>query len=163
MSAINSWLRQFTHVLKPPDLNFRNFRDDFWGGLTAAIVALPLALAFGVSSGAGAVTGLYGAIFVIDWSFLRRAHRLSLKATGLMYGVLFLKVFVDLITAVAVGVFFANLLTVKSLSDLQSKRVRAIIHPTDEALAPEEQTLLEAGQGRIMLFQLSGPMSFGAA
>ncbi|MFQ3618496.1 MAG: SulP family inorganic anion transporter [Cyanobacteriota bacterium] len=61
---MNSWLKQFSHVLKPPDLHFRNFRDDFWGGLTAAIVALPLALAFGVSSGAGATTGLYGAIFV---------------------------------------------------------------------------------------------------
>ncbi|GAB4140040.1 MAG: SulP family inorganic anion transporter [Cyanobacteria bacterium J069] len=102
-------------------------------------------------------------IDIIDWSFLRRAHRLSLKATGLMYGVLFLTVFVDLITAVAVGVFFANLLTVKSLSDLQSKQVRAIIHPGDDALTATEQALLAEGQGRIMLFQLSGPMSFGAA
>ena len=32
------------------------------GGLTAAVVALPLALAFGVASGMGAVAGLYGAI-----------------------------------------------------------------------------------------------------
>jgi SulP family sulfate permease len=32
--------------------------------LTAAIIALPLALAFGVSSGAGAIAGVYGAIFV---------------------------------------------------------------------------------------------------
>ncbi|WP_127960048.1 SulP family inorganic anion transporter [Serratia microhaemolytica] len=35
---------------------------DVFGGLTAAIVALPLALAFGVQSGMGAVAGLYGAI-----------------------------------------------------------------------------------------------------
>ena len=32
-------------------LHFKNLRGDFFGGLTAAIVALPLALAFGVSSG----------------------------------------------------------------------------------------------------------------
>jgi sulfate permease, SulP family len=38
------------------------FRGDFFGGLTAGIVALPLALAFGVASGFGAVAGLYGAI-----------------------------------------------------------------------------------------------------
>ena len=38
-------------------------KDDLFGGATAAIVALPLALAFGVSSGAGALAGLYGAIF----------------------------------------------------------------------------------------------------
>ncbi|WP_281285064.1 SulP family inorganic anion transporter [Colwellia demingiae] len=35
-----------------------------FGGLTAAVIALPLALAFGVSSGAGAIAGVYGAIFV---------------------------------------------------------------------------------------------------
>ncbi|MDA9038382.1 SulP family inorganic anion transporter [Flavobacteriaceae bacterium] len=34
------------------------------GGLTAGIVALPLALAFGVSSGLGPSAGLYGAIFL---------------------------------------------------------------------------------------------------
>lgn len=33
------------------------------GGATAAVVALPLSLAFGIASGAGAVAGLYGAIF----------------------------------------------------------------------------------------------------
>ena len=32
--------------------------------MTTAVVALPLALAFGVASGAGPVAGLYGAIFV---------------------------------------------------------------------------------------------------
>lgn len=37
-------------------------RRDLFGGLTAAVVALPLALAFGVASGAGPIAGLYGAI-----------------------------------------------------------------------------------------------------
>ena len=37
-------------------------RGDIFGGLTAGIVALPLALAFGVQSGMGAIAGLYGAI-----------------------------------------------------------------------------------------------------
>jgi SulP family sulfate permease len=45
-------------------LSFSNLRNDMFGGLTAAIVALPLALAFGVASGAGPVAGLYGAICV---------------------------------------------------------------------------------------------------
>ncbi len=43
---------------------FSHFRGDFFGGLTAGIVALPLALAFGVSSGLGPSAGLCGAIFV---------------------------------------------------------------------------------------------------
>ena len=41
---------------------FDNLHGDIFGGITAAIVALPLALAFGVQSGAGPVAGLYGAI-----------------------------------------------------------------------------------------------------
>ena len=49
--------------------NFRkytliNFRDDAFGGITGAVVALPLSLAFGVASGLGAIAGLYGAIAV---------------------------------------------------------------------------------------------------
>ncbi len=41
-----------------------NLRGDFFGGLTAGVVALPLALAFGVQSGMGAIAGLYGAIMI---------------------------------------------------------------------------------------------------
>jgi sulfate permease, SulP family len=37
-------------------------RGDFFGGLAAGVVALPLALAFGVASGLGPAAGLYGAI-----------------------------------------------------------------------------------------------------
>lgn len=37
---------------------------DVFGGVTAGIVALPLALAFGVQSGMGAAAGLYGAIIL---------------------------------------------------------------------------------------------------
>ena len=40
------------------------FRGDVFGGVTAAVVGLPVALAFGVASGLGAVAGLYGAIAV---------------------------------------------------------------------------------------------------
>ena len=43
---------------------FSNIKGDAFGGITAGIVALPLALAFGVSSGLGPSAGLYGAIFL---------------------------------------------------------------------------------------------------
>ena len=39
-------------------------RGDLFGGLTSAVVALPVSLAFGVASGLGAAAGLYGAIAV---------------------------------------------------------------------------------------------------
>jgi SulP family sulfate permease len=43
---------------------FSNIKGDAFGGITAGIVALPLALAFGVSSGLGPSAGLYGAILI---------------------------------------------------------------------------------------------------
>ena len=49
---------------KKPIIDLSNLRGDFFGGLTAGVVALPLALAFGVQSGMGAIAGLYGAIAI---------------------------------------------------------------------------------------------------
>ena len=40
------------------------FRGDLFGGLTSAVVALPVALAFGVASGMGAAAGLYSVIAI---------------------------------------------------------------------------------------------------
>lgn len=48
-------------------LILRNLRGDFFGGLTAGVVALPLALAFGVQSGMGAIAGIYGAGMLAAW------------------------------------------------------------------------------------------------
>ncbi|NCO74363.1 MAG: SulP family inorganic anion transporter, partial [Cyanobacteria bacterium] len=45
-------------------INFRNIQGDVFGGLTAAVIALPMALAFGIASGAGASAGLWGAVLV---------------------------------------------------------------------------------------------------
>lgn len=45
-------------------ISFKNLKGDLFGGLTAGIVALPLALAFGASTELGASAGLYGAIFI---------------------------------------------------------------------------------------------------
>jgi SulP family sulfate permease len=44
--------------------DIKYLKGDFTGGLVAGVVALPLALAFGVQSGMGAAAGLYGAIAV---------------------------------------------------------------------------------------------------
>ncbi len=51
-------------LAKKLGFDFSHFRGDFFGGITAGIVALPLALAFGVSSGLGPSAGLYGAIII---------------------------------------------------------------------------------------------------
>lgn len=48
--------------MNQPNVLFENVRGNVFGGLTAGIVALPLALAFGEQTEMGAIAGLYGAI-----------------------------------------------------------------------------------------------------
>ncbi len=122
---------------------------------------------------------------IIDWGFLLRAHRLSAKTALVMYSVLLMTVFWDLIWAVLVGVFVANLLTIESLteaqlegmdadnrliesdsgdsgsSSLEESSMSAVIK--EESLSLEEKSLLEKCGGEVMLFRLRGPLSFGAA
>ncbi len=105
---------------------------------------------------------------IIDWGFLRRAHKLSLKTATVMYGVLFMTVFWDLIWAVLVGVFVANMLTIDSITQTQLEGMEAD-NPTNDLsnddlpLPEDEQKLIEECGGDVMLFRLKGPLSFGAA
>jgi SulP family sulfate permease len=136
-------------------------------GLTRALVLLvvvlgaarltepiPMAVLAGIALKVG--------IDILDWSFLKRSHQVSLKGSVIMYGVLLLTVFVDLIVAVGVGVFIANILTIERLSNLQSKEVKLITDTDDDVrLSAEQKQLLDKGNGRVLLFYLSGPMIFG--
>ncbi len=106
---------------------------------------------------------------IIDWGFLRRAHKLSLKTAAVMYSVLLMTVFWDLIWAVLVGVFIANMLTIDSITQTQLEGMEAdnpfgdSTSGSDIPLPPEEQELLDRCGGEVMLFRLKGPLSFGAA
>jgi SulP family sulfate permease len=125
----------------------------FAGGLTQNI---PLAVLAGIALKVG--------VDIIDWSFLKQAHKVSLKGALIMYGVIGLTVFVDLIAAVGVGVFIANILTIERLSELQSNDVKTITDADDAILLnDEEKELLDRGNNRVLLFHLSGPMIFGVA
>ncbi len=109
---------------------------------------------------------------IIDWGFLKRAHRLSLKTAAVMYGVLLMTVLWNLINAVLVGVFVANMLTIDSITQTQLEGMDAD-NPlgedstsddfSDAPLPSDEQEILERCAGDVMLFRLRGPMSFGAA
>lgn len=50
--------------------DFKHIRGDLFGGITAGIVALPLALAFGQQTEMGAAAGLFGAIFLAFFASL---------------------------------------------------------------------------------------------
>jgi SulP family sulfate permease len=51
-------------MTNPFIFDFSNLKGDFLGGLTAGVVALPLALAFGAQTALGPMAGLYGAIAI---------------------------------------------------------------------------------------------------
>jgi SulP family sulfate permease len=115
---------------------------------------IPMAVLAGIALKVG--------IDILDWSFLKRSHKVSLKGSLIMYGVLLLTVFVDLIVAVGVGVFIANILTIERLSSLQSHEVKLITDTDDDVrLSAEDKQLLDKGAGQVLLFYLSGPMIFG--
>jgi SulP family sulfate permease len=81
-----------------------------------------------------------------------------------MYGVILLTVLVDLIAAVGVGIFVANILTIEKMSTLETKSVKAISTADDDLNLPDnEKALLDQGGGKVLLFQLIGPMIFGLA
>jgi SulP family sulfate permease len=138
-------------------------------GLTRALILLVIVLAAapltqGIPLAVLAGIALKVGIDIIDWKFLKRAHKLSWKAAAIMYGVVLLTVFYDLIVAVGVGVFVANMLTIKRLADIQAEQVKAIDTASDEVLSNEEaKQLMKQANGRILLLDLGGPMSFGAA
>lgn len=130
--------------------------------MVVVLVAAPLASQIPLAVLAG--IALKVGIDIIDWDFLRRAHHLSVKAALITYGVIALTVLVDLIAAVGIGVFVANVLTIDRMSALQSKRVKTISTTDDDVeLSAEEQQLVDQASGRVLLFQLAGPMIFGVA
>ena len=105
---------------------------------------------------------------IVDWRFLLRAHKLSLKTAAVMYGVLLMTVFWNLIWAVLVGVFVANMLTIDSITETQLEGMDED-NPINKSnldsnqLPEEEKNLLDQCKGEVMLFRLKGPLSFGAA
>lgn len=98
---------------------------------------------------------------IIDFAYLKRAHKGPRWDLVLMAMVLSLTVFVDLITAVAVGVIMAALAFVKRLADDQLATAAAETDPV--STTPEEKALLKRAAGRITVFEFGGPLSFGAA
>jgi SulP family sulfate permease len=127
------------------------------------VSVIPLAVLAGIAIKVG--------IDIIDWGFLRRAHRVSIRGAAIMYGVIAMTVFVDLITAVGIGLFVANILTIRRLADLQSEGVRLFGVGAegaggafDCANAQEEERKILSNKGTgVSLLCLSGPLIFGAA
>ncbi len=125
-------------------------------GASGLIEQIPLAVLAGIAIRVG--------MNILDWSFIKRSHQVSIQAAGIMFAVMLLTVFVDLIVAVGVGVFIANIITIDRLSRTQAKNIKAISDMDDKTpLSREEKKIIRESGGRILLVYLSGPMIFGVA
>ncbi len=124
------------------------------GGLTEPI---PMAVLAGIA--------VYVGLNILDWSFIQRAHKLSLQSMAVMYGVMLLTVFVDLIVAVGLGVFISNILVIEKLSREQARQVKAIsdADEDDVPLTASERAMLDKANGKVLFFYLSGPMIFSVS
>jgi SulP family sulfate permease len=125
-------------------------------GLGPLVEHIPLAALAGILIKVG--------IDVIDWRYLQRMFRAPRTDLVLMLVVLALTVFVDVITAVAVGVIMASLVLVKEMAELQIKSIRTISDPEHETVFDEATAALyRQHREQLMFLHLSGPISFGAA
>lgn len=125
-------------------------------GAAELLEIIPLAVLAGIA----AMVGLN----ILDWSFIKRSHRVSWYSTLIMYAVMLLTVFVDLIVAVGVGVFVANIIIIEKLSRSQEQNIKAISDIDDQVpLRSKDREILNNAKGKILLVYLSGPMIFGLA
>lgn len=138
-------------------------------GITHSIVLLAIALGLGPLVAHIPYAALAGVLIkvgidVIDWRFIRRMHRAPRTDLVLMLVVLALTVFVDVMTAVGVGVVLASLVFVKEMAELQVNAIQTISDPDHSELF-DSQTAEQYRQHRddLMFLHLSGPISFGAA
>ncbi|MFM8661883.1 MAG: SulP family inorganic anion transporter [Cyanobium sp.] len=138
-------------------------------GISRALILMVVILAGGrlaaqIPQAVLAGIALKVGVDIVDWGFIKRAHRISISGAVIMYLVIALTVLVDLIVAVGVGVFIANILTIDKMSALQSKAVKSVSTGDGDLMIPdEEKALLDQGKGQVLLFQLNGAMIFGVA
>lgn len=143
-------------------------RTPISGMLHAAILLL---IALGLGPLAAVVpTAVLAAILVkvgwdiIDWGYLRRIRRLPREKAAVMLVTLGLTVFVDLITAVGVGIILAGFVNSRWLAEEQLKGLKQSTNAEElDLLSDEERQLLRTVSGRVLVTILHGSFSFASA
>ncbi|HHZ87704.1 MAG TPA: SulP family inorganic anion transporter [Chromatiaceae bacterium] len=101
---------------------------------------------------------------IIDWDYLRRIKAAPPAGIIIMATVLVVTVVVDLLLAVGIGMVMASFLFMHRMTQLQLAGIRTHTNADDaNHLSVQEADILDASEGRIMMFHLSGPMSFSSA
>jgi SulP family sulfate permease len=138
-------------------------------GIVHAIVLLALALGLGrmvafVPHAALAAILMKVGWDIIDWGYLRRMSRAPREKVAVMLTTFALTVFVDLITAVAVGIVMASFVNSRGLARVQLRGLRRTTNAdTLEQLSEHERKLLRAVDGRVVLTLLEGSFSYASA
>lgn len=102
-------------------------------------------------------------ISIIDWNFLKRVHQIPLFSVALMVSTMVMAVLFDLITAVLISAFVANLVTIRRLSEIQLDNIKLLTAQDAQHLPIGEKELFTMLDDRVLLLNISGPIGFGVA
>lgn len=100
-------------------------------------------------------------IDIIDWRFIIQINKVGLFSAALMLLVLLLTVFVDLITAVLVGMFIANLVTLDRLTNIQLDNIS--FTKGVDILQGENTPIPSNILNSTLLLAIDGPVSFAVS
>ncbi|SFD00349.1 SulP family inorganic anion transporter [Pseudoalteromonas denitrificans] len=125
----------------------------FWAGEYTAFI--PTAVLSAILLNVG--------INIIDWNFLKRIHQIPIFSVVLMVSTMLMSVTIDLVTAVLIGVFIANLVTIRRLSEIQLDNLKLLTKQDIEQLSDDTHSLLKSMKDTVLLLNISGPIGFGVA
>jgi SulP family sulfate permease len=145
------------------------------GGRTPISGALHALILLAIVLGAGALAQdipkavLAGVLIkvgtdIVDWDYLKRLRHAPKAGIVIMVVVLVVTVAIDLLLAVGIGMVMASFLFMHRVTETQIENMRLVSKPGEEVpLTDREAEIMEKADGQIMLFHLSGAMSFSSA
>ncbi len=141
-------------------------------GMIHSLIILAVVLGFGglfelVPHAALAGILLKLGLDIIDWNYLRRLVRVPGPEAGVTLTVVFMTIFVDLITAVAVGIIMVSLLHSRYMLEHELDRLQLVRNQRREDMPLDIPSPLarhiEGSEGDIALLRFHGPFSFASA
>jgi SulP family sulfate permease len=103
-------------------------------------------------------------IDIIDWDYLKRLKHAPKAGIVIMLTVLVVTVTIDLLLAVGIGMVMASFLFMQRITEIQIASMKTITRASAELpMSDQENEIMEQANGQIMLFHMSGPMSFSSA
>jgi SulP family sulfate permease len=138
-------------------------------GMLHAVVLLALALGLGPVV-AHVPTAVLAAILmkvgwdIVDWGYWRRIRKAPREKVVVMLVTFGLTVFVDLITAVGVGIILAGFVNSRWLAEEQLRGLKQSADADElDELSDEERSLLRQVGGRVLVTLLHGSFSYASA